>query len=101
MQGFSASWRLYGRTDRTARGVFGVLAVLLPLLAWSAVSYLPFVWHPQVLITDPGGEDYLESGMRMNRADFSRAVGEMRTKTCLFHRGLRQIPSIFLLRVRC
>lgn len=55
MQGFLASWRLYGRTDRMLRNIFGILAVLLPLLLWSAVSYLPFVWHPQVLITDPGG----------------------------------------------
>ncbi|WP_338332114.1 ABC transporter permease [Acetobacter sp. LMG 32666] len=77
MQGFLASWRLYGRTDRMLRNVFGILAVLLPLLLWSAVSYLPFVWHPQVLITDPGGEEYLETGMRMNRVDFLHAVKEM------------------------
>ena len=77
MQGFLASWRLFGRTDRILRNIFGILAVLLPLLLWSAVSYLPFVWHPQVLITDTGGEEYLETGMRMNRADFLRAVKEM------------------------
>lgn len=77
MQGLLASWRLYGRTDRMSRRVFGVLAVLLPLLVWGAVSYLPFVWHPQILVTDPGGEEYLETGMRMQRADFLNAVKEM------------------------
>ncbi|GAA3679688.1 MULTISPECIES: ABC transporter permease [Acetobacter] len=90
MQGFLASWRLYGRTDRMLRNIFGILAVLLPLLLWSAVSYLPFVWHPQVLITDPGGEEYLETGMRMNRADFARAVTEMQEQ----HQPVPQgIPS--------
>lgn len=28
---------------------------LLPLLLWSAISYLPFIWHPYVEITDAGG----------------------------------------------
>jgi NitT/TauT family transport system permease protein len=28
---------------------------LLPLLLWSALSYVPFLWHPFVKITDPGG----------------------------------------------
>lgn len=92
MQGLAASWRLYGRTDGVSRGVFGVLAVLLPLLVWSAVSYLPFVWHPQVLITDPGGEDYLESGMRMNRADFTRAVSEMKEKNQPVPQGIATNP---------
>ncbi|AOW46207.1 nitrate ABC transporter permease [Acetobacter ascendens] len=95
MQGLAASWRLCGRTDRTARGVFGILAVLLPLLTWSAVSYLPFVWHPQVLITDPGGEDYLESGMRMKRADFNRAVDEMRAKKLPAPQGIATNPVYF------
>ncbi|MGG6430680.1 ABC transporter permease [Acetobacter ghanensis] len=90
MQGFFASWRLFGRTDRMLRNIFGILAVILPLLAWSGVSYLPFIWHPQVLITDPGGEEYLEEGMRMNRADFARAVKEMQMQ----HQPVPQgIPS--------
>ncbi|QEO17619.1 ABC transporter permease [Acetobacter vaccinii] len=73
-----SGWMLYGKVGRRARVVLGVFSILLPLLAWSAVSYVPFLWHPQVLITNPGGEEYLEEGMRMQRADFERAVHEMR-----------------------
>lgn len=73
-----SGWMLYGKVGRRARVVLGVFSILLPLLAWSAVSYVPFLWHPQVLITNPGGEEYLEEGMRMQRADFERAVREMR-----------------------
>ncbi|MGE4523076.1 MAG: ABC transporter permease [Acetobacter sp.] len=72
-----SGWALYGKVGRKSRVVLGGLSILLPLLIWSAVSYVPFIWHPQVLVTDPGGEDYLEEGMRMKRADFERAVQEM------------------------
>ncbi len=32
-----------------------IVAFLLPLAVWSAVSYVPCVWHSQVLVTDAGG----------------------------------------------
>jgi NitT/TauT family transport system permease protein len=32
--------------------VAGVLAFVLPLLAWCIVSYVPFVWHPLVHVRD-------------------------------------------------
>jgi NitT/TauT family transport system permease protein len=34
--------------------VAGVLAFVVPLLLWSIVSYVPFVWHPLVHIRDAG-----------------------------------------------
>jgi len=34
--------------------VAGVLAFFLPLLAWCVVSYVPFVWHPLVHVSDAG-----------------------------------------------
>ena len=45
-------------------------AFLLPLLAWCAVSYLPFVWHPQINIVDPGTVDYFQAGMQVERTEF-------------------------------
>lgn len=57
-----------------ARFVIGVFSFLLPIAVWCIVSYVPSVWHPQVLITDPGAVDYLQVDMRMNKADF---VGEV------------------------
>ena len=43
---------------------------LLPLLLWSAISYLPFVWHPKVLIAEPGGVDYFKVGMLVDQSLF-------------------------------
>jgi NitT/TauT family transport system permease protein len=59
-----------------ARLTLGVLSFVLPVAFWCIVSYVPFVWHPQVEITDAGAIDYLQVGMRMNKADFANVVEE-------------------------
>lgn len=43
---------------------------LLPLLLWSAVSYLPFVWHPMISIEEPGDVSYFRTGMLVEREQF-------------------------------
>ena len=43
---------------------------LLPLLLWSAISYLPFIWHPKILIGEPGGVDYFKTGMLVDKTLF-------------------------------
>jgi NitT/TauT family transport system permease protein len=59
-----------------AKLVIGCLSFLLPILLWCIVSYVPFVWHPQVLITEAGSAEYLRPGMRMPKAAFADAVEE-------------------------
>ena len=44
---------------------------LLPLLLWSLVSYVPFVWHPNVEITEPGGVSWFRPGMEVTREQFT------------------------------
>jgi NitT/TauT family transport system permease protein len=57
------------------RGLYlAVLSFVLPLLLWSAVSYVPFLWHPLVEVNDPGGVDYLQKGMRVDRETFDTEV---------------------------
>jgi len=53
-----------------ARFILGVCSFLLPLLVWSAVSYVPFIWHSKVHISNPGGVDYFQTGMLVDKADF-------------------------------
>jgi NitT/TauT family transport system permease protein len=43
---------------------------LLPLLLWSAVSYLPFVWHPMIVVEQPGDVSYFRAGMLVEREQF-------------------------------
>src|SRR5258706_1325559 len=53
-----------------AKLVLGALSFLLPIGLWCAVSYVPSLWHPQILITEPGSVSYLQPGMRMDVAGF-------------------------------
>lgn len=49
-----------------------VLAFVLPLAVWGAVSYVPWIWHPMVEIVDAGGTG-LEEGKQYGRSDFAVA----------------------------
>lgn len=59
------------------RLVLALMSFLLPLLVWSLVSYVPFIWHPQVAITETGGVGYFRAGMRVDREVFDREVETM------------------------
>jgi NitT/TauT family transport system permease protein len=54
------------------RLVLSIASFLLPLLVWSLVSYVPWIWHPQVEITDPGAVDYFRPGMLVDSEVFDR-----------------------------
>ena len=47
-----------------------LLSFMLPLLIWAAVSYTPFIWHPNMEITEPGSVNYFQEGMQIERATF-------------------------------
>jgi NitT/TauT family transport system permease protein len=75
----SAGWlQVLKPLSPRARRVLGALSFVLPVLLWCIVSYVPAVWHPQVLITKPGSVEYLEPGMRMDREDFDNEVADAR-----------------------
>ncbi|MEG0342868.1 MAG: ABC transporter permease [Acinetobacter sp.] len=48
----------------------GLGSFLSPILLWCAVSYLPFIWHPQVQITNSGSVPYLQVGSRVEKSVF-------------------------------
>jgi NitT/TauT family transport system permease protein len=73
-------------------GVFAVLSFLLPVLLWCVVSYVPFVWHPQILITQPGSVDYLQPGMRMDKAAFDSAAAEAKDQQKALPEGIPANP---------
>jgi len=61
---------------RGQRVVVGICAFLCPLLTWCIISYVPFVWHPSVLVRDagdaslPGQYSFIATGERVDRAAF-------------------------------
>ena len=46
------------------------MAFILPLAIWCAVSYVPWIWHPLVLVDQPGESDFLSTGMLIDRQSF-------------------------------
>jgi len=75
----STSTRFAVRAPLSPRSkwMLGVGSFLMPLLLWAAVSYVPWLWHPQVLVTEVGDVSYLEVGMRMEREAFADEVAAM------------------------
>ncbi|TNC88677.1 MAG: nitrate ABC transporter permease, partial [Thalassolituus sp.] len=49
----------------------------LPILLWCLVSYVPFIWHPMVEITAPGGVSYFREGMLVDKPLFAREFENM------------------------
>ncbi|MBJ7434836.1 MAG: ABC transporter permease [Acinetobacter sp.] len=50
--------------------LLGFGSFLTPILIWCAVSYLPFIWHPQVQITNSGSVSFLQVGSRVDKSVF-------------------------------
>jgi len=52
--------------------VLAVMSFLIPLLLWSLVSYVPFIWHPKMEITNPGDVSFFRQGMLVDNEVFNR-----------------------------
>ena len=48
-----------------------LFSFLLPLFTWALVSYTPFIWHPNIEITEPGSVSYFQEGMQIERETFA------------------------------
>ena len=71
------AWR-WPRPSRASLMTLG--SFLLPLLVWCAVSYVPFIWHPKVAVEAPGGVDYFQPGMLVDRDEYAQQVEAMRVQ---------------------
>jgi NitT/TauT family transport system permease protein len=72
--------------------VLVILSFFLPIGLWSAVSYVPWLWHPLVHITAPGDVDYFIEDMDIPRADFDREFARMKSEGLALPQGHRINP---------
>lgn len=72
--------------------VLTVLSFLLPLLIWGVVSYVPFIWHPNIEITEPGSVSYFQEGMQIERASFQEEYDRQVEAGGELPRGIRANP---------
>lgn len=57
--------------------VLTIASFLLPLLVWSAISYLPFLWHPKVKIIEKGDVSYFKTDMLVDREVFDKEFAKI------------------------
>lgn len=74
------------------RKLLGIGSFLLPILLWCIVSYVPFVWHPMVSITDPGDVDYFQVEMLVDKTVFREEFSNMQAAGKQLPQGLSANP---------
>jgi NitT/TauT family transport system permease protein len=60
-----------------ASAVLWAASFIVPVLIWCALSYLPFVWHPMVRVTDPGDVAWMTTGLLVERPAFTAENAEV------------------------
>ena len=80
------------KLDTKQRIYISILSFLMPLIIWSLISYVPFIWHPKVEITLTGDVVYFTEGMLIDREIFDREVETARTESKVLPQGLPANP---------
>lgn len=89
----SISWFALRKTLAPRSRLFvGSCSFLLPLLVWCLVSYVPFIWHPKVQITNVGDVDYFQVGMLVDNADFIAESDAQKLKGKIVPSGIPANP---------
>ena len=68
------------------------MSFLLPILVWSLVSYVPFLWHPKVEIADPGSVSWFKPGMLVDRDVFAEQQQLATQQQLAVPEGIRANP---------
>jgi NitT/TauT family transport system permease protein len=88
----STLFRVLRPLSPRAKFTIGILAFVLPVGLWSLVSYVPAIWHPQIMITDAGSVSYLDVGSHMARDAFDSEVADARQEGRAPPKGVRANP---------
>jgi NitT/TauT family transport system permease protein len=72
----STLFRVLRPLSPRAKLTIGILSFVLPVGVWSLVSYVPQIWHPQIMITDPGSVSYLDVGAHLARDAYEGEVAD-------------------------
>ncbi len=76
---FSSWFAVRRELSPSKQKLLGLGSFLLPLLIWCVVSYVPFVWHPMVMVSSPGDVDYFQVDMLVDKAVFKDELANMQT----------------------
>lgn len=74
--------------------ILSICSFVIPICLWCAISYLPFVWHPQVQITSSGSVPYLQVGSRVDKM-CSISKHKMQSIEILHHHKVFWLINLF------
>ena len=74
------------------RTLVSFASFLLPLMLWSMVSYVPFLWHPMMEIEEPGSVSYFKEGMLIERSIFQQERKTASENGAALPTGIRANP---------
>ncbi len=77
--------------ERTKK-ILGFLSFFLPLTVWSLVSCVDWVWHPEMIVTNPGNVSYFKTDMRVPRDTFAKENAAMQEQGLEEAEGIRANP---------
>jgi NitT/TauT family transport system permease protein len=83
---------LKGDLPERLRLALTILSFVVPLIVWSLVSYLPFLWHPLTRVTDPGDVEYFAEGMEVPNAEFAKQLKKVTSEQGNLPKGARVNP---------
>ena len=89
------------KLTRRQEGTLLVLSFVLPLALWAAVSYTPFLYHPDMRITDAGDSLLCAPGDRIDRSGFERENKAILENGGVPMRGVRANPAWLPAPPRC
>lgn len=78
---------------KRGRIILAILSFALPLALWCAVSYIPFIYHPLIQITDAGGSMFCEPGDEIARENFEEESANLLAEGEAPMKGVRVNPA--------
>ena len=63
--------------DKKSARLLTFASFAVPIFIWCLVSYVPFIWHPQVEITQPGDVSYFREGTLIDKDTFQLEVDKL------------------------
>jgi len=84
-QGLFVIWK---NLPSRPRKILFTLSFVLPILTWCAVSYIPFLWHPMMQITQKGDVSFFQEDMLVKKEVFYAENTRMK------ERGLSEAKGI-------
>jgi NitT/TauT family transport system permease protein len=72
--------RILGGISPRRRLALMVMSFVFPITLWAVISYVPFIWHPMIRISDSGDASWFSAGDLVDREAFADENARIRSE---------------------